>query len=41
MSFMCTAERRTHATDKTLDVSNACLTVELFIIYQQISLEKI
>ncbi len=26
MSFLCTAERRTHVTDKALDVSDVCLS---------------
>ncbi len=30
MSFLCTAERRTHVADKTLNVSDAFLSVELF-----------
>ncbi len=30
MSFLCTAVRRTHVTDRTLDVSDVCLSVELF-----------
>ncbi len=30
MSFPCTAEWRTHVTDKTLHISDACLNVELF-----------
>ncbi len=29
MSFLSTAERRTHITDKTLDISDACVNVEL------------
>ncbi len=33
MSFLCTAERRTHVTDKTLDISDVCLSVELFNTY--------
>ncbi len=33
MSFLCTAERRTHVTDKTLDISDACVSVELFNTY--------
>ncbi len=30
MSFVCMEERRTHVTDKTLDISDVCLSVELF-----------
>ncbi len=30
MSFLCTAEWRTHVTDKTLDVCDASLRGELF-----------
>ncbi len=33
MSFLCTAERRTRVTDKTLDISDVCLSVELFNTY--------
>ncbi len=35
MSFLCTAERRTHVTDKTLDVGDVCLSVELFSTSQK------
>ncbi len=33
MSFLCTAERTTHVTDKTLGISDVCLSAELFISY--------
>ncbi len=33
MSFLCTAEQRTHVPDKTLDTSDVCLSVELLNTY--------
>ncbi len=33
MSFLCTAEQKTHVTDKTLDISDACQSVELLNTY--------
>ncbi len=33
MSFLCTAEQKTHVTHKTLNVSDVCLSEELFNTY--------
>ncbi len=30
MSLLCMAKQRTHVTDKTLDISDACMSAELF-----------